>query len=82
MDVPLTTTTLLAAVPPILTLAPDTNPVPVMLTAVPPAVGPEVGEIELTVGAGLVEPRPLARPAICMTQAPPEVGAGLPVLTS
>ena len=43
---------------------------PVIVTAVPPAVVPDVGEIELTVGAGLPVPCPLARNvAICMTQA-------------
>jgi hypothetical protein len=53
IDVLLLTTTLVAAVPPRLTVAPDWNPVPVMVTAVPPAAGPELGAIELTVGAGL-----------------------------
>ena len=46
------TTTLLAAVPPSRTVAPDTNPVPVMVIDVPPAVGPEVGLTLVTVGAG------------------------------
>jgi hypothetical protein len=31
---------------------PVTNPVPAMVTWVPPEVGPDVGEIEVTVGAG------------------------------
>ena len=67
----LTTVTPVAAVPPRLTVAPARNPVPVMLTAVPPVVVPEVGEIDVTVGAGLPpEPCPLARNvAICMTHA-------------
>ena len=54
IEVLLTTATLVDAVPPKLTLAPDRNPVPVMVTAVPPAVLPEVGEIADTVGAGFV----------------------------
>ena len=46
------TTTLVAAVPPNVTPAPAWNPVPVIVTAVPPLVGPEFGEIDETVGAG------------------------------
>jgi len=46
---------LVAEVPPKLTLAPDKNPVPVSVTDVPPAVVPDVGEIAVTVGAGLGE---------------------------
>src|SRR5689334_14751264 len=52
MEVELTTVTLVAAVPPRLTLAPDEKPVPVIVTDVPPLVLPEVGEIAVTVGAG------------------------------
>ena len=47
------TTTFVAAVPPRLTVAPDWNPVPVMVTAVPPLAAPELGAIEVTVGTGL-----------------------------
>ena len=54
MEVALTTFTPVAAVPPKLTVAPDKNPLPVMVTAVPPAVEPEVGETAVTVGAGFV----------------------------
>ena len=54
IDVALTTTTPVAGVPPRLTVAPATKPVPVIVTGVPPAVGPLVGAIVLTVGAGLV----------------------------
>jgi hypothetical protein len=69
IDVALTTTTPVAAVPPRLTVAFGRKPVPVMVTGVPPVVGPLVGKIVLTVGAGLVVPCPLARKAaICMTQ--------------
>ena len=52
IDVLLPTVTPVAAVPPIVTVAPDWKFAPVMVTAVPPAVVPEVGEIVLTVGAG------------------------------
>ena len=52
IEVELTTVTLVAAVPPKLTVAPDAKPVPVILTDVPPLVLPEVGEIAVTVGAG------------------------------
>ncbi len=48
----LTTLTFVAAVKPILTLAPATKPVPLIVTEVPPAVVPEFGEMPLTVGAG------------------------------
>lgn len=52
IDVLLPTTTLLAAVPPRLTVAPARKPVPVIVTAVPPFTVPDVGEMALTVGAG------------------------------
>ena len=48
--VPLTTTTLVAAVVPNVTVAPVTKFVPVIVTGVPPAVGPLFGETTLTVG--------------------------------
>ena len=57
-EVLLTTVTLVAAVPPRLTVAPAAKPVPVTVTAVPPLLVPELGEIALTVGAELV-PVPL-----------------------
>ena len=53
IDVPVTTMTPVAAVPPTLTVAPARNPVPVMVTAVPPLIVPEFGEMEVTVGAGV-----------------------------
>jgi len=71
IDVLLATDTPVAAVPPNFTVAPDRNPVPVMLTNVPPLTVPEDGPIPVTVGAGLPppEPCPLARNvAICITQ--------------
>ena len=53
-EVLLTTVTLVAAVPPRLTVAPAAKPVPVTVTAVPPLLVPELGEIALTVGPALV----------------------------
>jgi hypothetical protein len=47
----LLTTTFVAAAAPNVTVAPVAKFVPVIVTAVPPAVLPEFGEIELTVGA-------------------------------
>ena len=44
IDVLLTTTTLVAAVPPNVTVAPAAKFVPVIVTAVPPAVGPLFGD--------------------------------------
>jgi hypothetical protein len=52
MEVLLTTVTPVAVVPPRLTVAASWNPVPVIVTAVPPPVGPAFGEMEPTVGAG------------------------------
>jgi hypothetical protein len=46
----LTTVTLVAAVEPKVTVAPAAKFVPVMVTAVPPATGPLLGEILVTVG--------------------------------
>jgi hypothetical protein len=51
IDVLLTTTTLVAAVPPKVTVAPAVKLVPVMVTAVPPVVGPLFGLTLVTVGA-------------------------------
>src|SRR5438309_2383137 len=50
MLVALTTTTVVAAAPPTVTVAPATKPVPVRVTAVPPAVGPLLGAIDISVG--------------------------------
>ena len=47
-----TTTTELAALP-IVTVAPATNPLPLIVTGVPPAVEPDVGVIDVTVGGGV-----------------------------
>ena len=52
IEAPLATFTLVAAVPPNVTPAPDRNPVPVIVTDAPPAVGPDTGAMAVTVGAG------------------------------
>jgi hypothetical protein len=59
MDVLLPTTTSVAAVPPKVTLAPVAKFVPVMVTAVPPAVEPLFGDTLVTVGVGVVDPAPM-----------------------
>jgi hypothetical protein len=46
--------TLVAAAPPTVTVAPDTKFVPVSVIVVPPDVGPDVGETDVSVGAGVV----------------------------
>ena len=53
IDVDETTLKLAAAVPPKSTAVAPVNPVPVMVTVVPPAVVPVVGEIEVTDGAAV-----------------------------
>lgn len=53
IDVLLTAVTPVAGVPPRVTVAPAWNPVPVMVTAVPPAAVPDEGEIPVSIGAGL-----------------------------
>jgi hypothetical protein len=50
MVVLFTTATLVAAVPPKVTVAPAAKFVPVIVTAVPPAVDPLFGDTLLTVG--------------------------------
>jgi len=50
MMVVFTTATLVAAVPPNVTVAPAAKFVPVIVTSVPPAVDPLFGDILLTVG--------------------------------
>jgi hypothetical protein len=49
----LTTTTLVAATPPKVTEVAPVKFEPFTVTDVPPAVGPLVGEIEVTAGAGM-----------------------------
>lgn len=48
------TTTLVPAVPPNVTAAPERKPVPVNVTVVPPAFVPLLGETEARVGAGFM----------------------------
>lgn len=62
-DVALTHTTLVAADPPTVTVAPDTNPVPVIVTTVPPAVEPLTGDTEVTVGGAPYVYKPVPVPA-------------------
>ena len=50
IDVLLTTTTFVAAVPPNVTVAPAAKFVPVIVTPVPPAVGPTLGDTLPAVG--------------------------------
>ena len=50
---PLTTVTLVAAVDPKSTAVVPVNPVPVIVTLVPPPVGPAAGATCATVGAGV-----------------------------
>jgi hypothetical protein len=64
--VPLATTTFVAGVPPNVTVAPVTKFVPVMLTAVPPVVGPLLGLTLLTVGAATYV-NPLVRLPLCVS---------------
>ena len=45
--------TSVAAIPPILTVAPSTKSSPVIVTSVPPEIGPLWGEIPVTVGVGM-----------------------------
>lgn len=52
MEVGLATVTFVANVPPTRTVAPATKFVPLIVSTVPPAVGPLTGETALTVGAG------------------------------
>ena len=53
IEVPELTVKPVAGVAPKLTAVAPVNPVPVTVTEVPPAVGPAVGEIEVTVGAAI-----------------------------
>ena len=77
IEVLLTTTTLVAAVPPNVTVAPAAKFVPVIVTAVPPSVEPLLGLTLLTVGTG---PEAAEKVAICMTQGPAEVNVAVALL--
>jgi hypothetical protein len=50
MVVAFTTTTAVAAVPPIVTAVAPVKPVPVRVTDCPPASGPDTGVMDVTVG--------------------------------
>jgi hypothetical protein len=50
IEVLLTTTTFVAAVPPNVTVAPEAKLVPVIVTAVPPSIDPLLGLTLVTVG--------------------------------
>jgi len=80
--VPLTTTTFVAAAVPNVTVAPDAKFVPLIVTAVPPAVVPLFGETLLTVGiTTYVNPfvrEPLCAPGfVTVTVAAPALPAGV-----
>ena len=53
IEVSETTMMLVQPVPPIVTVTPVTNPVPVIVIVVPPAVGPLEGATELMVGGAM-----------------------------
>jgi hypothetical protein len=83
IEVLLTTLTLVAAVPPKLTVAPEAKFVPVIVTTVPPLAVPDVGEMAVTVGAGGELDVLALKVTICMIQLPPllvAVAVLLPVL--
>src|SRR5437763_17149259 len=80
-SLPDSTLTAVAALP-IVTVAPATKPLPLIVTAVAPALGPEAGAIELTLGGvgrasgGAAVEVPLA--AVTTTsKAPGAVGEGV-----
>jgi hypothetical protein len=52
IDVGDTTTTFVHAAPPTVTVAPLAKPAPVIVIAVPPAVEPDVGLMDVITGAG------------------------------
>jgi hypothetical protein len=64
IDVLLTTTTLAAAAEPNITVAPEAKFVPVIVTAVPPVVGPLFGLTPVTVGVPIYV-NPFARLPLC-----------------
>jgi hypothetical protein len=80
MLVLLTTTTLVAAALPNVTVAPEAKFVPVIVTAVPPATGPFVGLILPIVGVPYVnalERLPLCAPTVTVTVTAPALPAGV-----
>ena len=71
IEVPLTTMTLVADAPPKVTLAPEAKFVPVIVTAVPPLVVPDVGETAVGAGGDDELCRLPWKATICITQVPP-----------
>ena len=65
--------TLVAEVPPKLTVAPPAKLLPLMVTAVPPTVLPEFGETALRVGAGCGGPPVFGRMVVSFFNAPGEL---------
>lgn len=65
IDVALLTVNEGAGVVPKVTLVAPVKPVPVMFTAVPPAVGPDTGEMPVTVGITGTTPYVNLSPAEC-----------------
>jgi hypothetical protein len=74
MVVLLTTTTFVAPAPPNVTVAPAAKFVPVIVTAVPPAVDPLFGLTLVTIGGG---PETVENVTNCMTQGPEEVNGAV-----
>jgi len=68
MVVLLTKFTLVAATPPMLTVAPDAKALPVIVTDVPPAVEPEFGVMFVTLGPGADA---YVNPFVTVTDCPP-----------
>src|SRR5262249_48024505 len=64
---PLTTVTPVAAAPPMLTVAPATNPVPLIVTSVPPAVVPETSVTLRTLGASATYVNPFVNVPLCVS---------------
>jgi len=77
MVVTLVAATLVAAVPPNVTVAPAAKLVPVIVTAVPPAVDPTLGLTLVIVGGS---PDAEANVTICMTQAPEDDNVAVALL--
>jgi hypothetical protein len=75
--VPFTTSTFVAAAPPIVTVAPAAKFVPVIVTAVPPEVVPVLGDTLATVGAG---PVTAEKVTICMIQGPGQANVAVALL--
>jgi len=73
IEVEFTTLTLVAPAPPMLTVAPAKKLLPEIVTEVPPAVLPEAGEIEVTVGAGAVAEPDFAIVVVSFFNAPGEL---------